>query len=248
MPETSMPTRTRRGSRFTIWHGIAASLLIHAVPAAPFVWTKMATPPDEPPTLVVELQGAVSDSQTEQQLQQEIKGSAEQDKPEQIKPAQTPPAAAAEQHPIDEDAALPPPAPQPTEQKPQPTAAAASAGTGANTVTGAEERQVAQTIQLDRPTEIELLREYVKLLSKKVQAHLVYPDDGRKAGLQGIATVSFVLLRSGEIRPETLKIVTGSGQPRLDASALKTIRASTPFDPPPKEITIVMAVEFGRKR
>jgi periplasmic protein TonB len=85
-------------------------------------------------------------------------------------------------------------------------------------------------------------------LSKKVQDHLVYPDDGRQAQLQGTATVSFAILRSGQIRPETLKIVTSSGQPRLDTSALKTIRASIPFDPAPKEMTVVIAVDFGRKR
>ena len=244
MPETS----ARRRSRFTIWHGIAASLLLHAAPAAPFLWYTMATPPDEPPTLVVELQGAIADSQTEQQVQQEIKGATEQEKPAPPQPVQAPPSDTAEQHPIDDpDAAMPPPAPQPTEQKPQPPAETKSAGTGANTVTGTEQQQTAQTIQSDPPTEIELLREYVKLLSKKVQAHLVYPDDGRRAGLQGTATVSFAILRSGQIRPETLKIVTSSGQPRLDASALKTIRASIPFDPAPKDMTIVIAVEFGRK-
>ena len=143
---------------------------------------------------------------------------------------------------------MPTPAPQPTEQKPQPAADAKSAGTGANTIAGAEQRQIARTIQSDPQTEIEQLREYVKLLSKKVQAHLVYPDDGRKAALQGTATVSFTILRSGQIRPETLKIVTSSGQPRLDASALETIRASIPFDPAPKEMTIAIAVAFGRKR
>jgi protein TonB len=242
MPETS----TRRRSRFTIWHGIAASLLIHAAPAAPFVWYTLATPPDEPPTLVVELQGTVADTQTEQQVQQEIKGAAEpdKDKPEPAKSAEAPPSDAREQHAVEDEAAMPPP----TEQTPQPPAEAKSAGTGANTITGAQERQIAQTIQVDRPTEIELLREYVKLLSKKVQAHLVYPDDGRKAALQGTATVSFTILRSGEIRAETLRIVTSSGQPRLDASALKTIRASIPFDPAPKEMTIVIAVDFGRKQ
>jgi periplasmic protein TonB len=246
MPETS----TRRRSRFTIWHGIAASMLMHAAPAAPFVWYTLMPPPDEPSTLVVELQGAVADTQSEQKVQQEIKGVAEpdKDKPEPAKPAEAPPSDAPEQHAVEDEAAMPPPAPQPTEQKPQQSADAKSAGTGANTVTGVEERQIAQTIHVDRPTEIELLREYVKLLSKKVQTHLVYPDDGRKAGLQGTATVSFTILHSGQIRPETLKIVTSSGQPRLDASALKTIRASIPFDPAPKEMTIVIAVDFGRKQ
>jgi hypothetical protein len=49
-------------------------------------------------------------------------------------------------------------------------------------------------------------------------------------------------------RPESLKIVAGSGQAKLDESALKTIRASVPFDPPPREMTVAIAVAFGQKR
>jgi protein TonB len=59
--------------------------------------------------------------------------------------------------------------------------------------------------------------------------------------------VSFTILPSGQIRPESVKIITSNGQPKLDASALKTIRASVPFDPPPKEMTVAIAVAFGRK-
>jgi protein TonB len=243
-------TYAHRRSRFTIWHGIVVSLLVHAALGAPLVWYTLAAPPDEPPTLVVELQGDIADSQVEQKVQQEIKGATEQEQPApaQPAPAPAPPSETAERHPPDQqDATLPPPAPQPAEQQPEPPAKAESAGTGAETAAGAEQRQNALTIQADQPSEIELLREYVKLLSKKVQAHLVYPDDGRRDALQGTATVSFAILRSGQIRSETLKIVSSSGQSRLDASALKTIRASTPFDPAPKEMTVVIAVDFGRK-
>ncbi len=240
---------TSRRSRFTIWHGLAASLLLHATPAASYVWSTWAAPTDEPSSLVVELQGAVADAQTEAIVQQEIKGSVAQDKPEPAKPAQTPASEAAEQHPIDDqDAAMPPPAPQPTEQKPEPQADTKSAGTSDDTIAGAQEGQVAHTVQPDRKAEIALRREYGARLSKRVQAHLVYPDDARKAKLQGTAKVSFVVLPSGDIRPETLKIVTSSGQPLLDTSALKTIRASVPFDPAPAEMPIAIAVEFGRQR
>jgi periplasmic protein TonB len=108
-------------------------------------------------------------------------------------------------------------------------------------------QQNAQTIKADQQ-EIDRLRDYVKLLTKKVQSNLVYPDEGRQAGLTGTATVSFTILGTGQIRPETLKIVESSGQPKLDAGALKTIRASAPFNPPPKEMTVAIAVAFGRKR
>jgi protein TonB len=118
---------------------------------------------------------------------------------------------------------------------------------GSRNISGTEEPQDAQTIKTDHDAEIDHFKTYVKLLTKKVQANLIYPDDGRQAGLQGTATVSFAILRSGQIQPDTLKIITSSGQPKLDASALKTVRSSVPFDPPPKEMTVAIAVAFSRK-
>jgi periplasmic protein TonB len=238
-----------RTSMFTIWHGLAASLAFHSVLGLPFVLYALAEPPEEAPTLVIELQGAVADSQTEQKIQQEIRGRAEQEKAEPGKSAAAAPAEPADDPPIDDkDATMPSPAPEQPKQTAEPSAEAKSGSAGLNNITGAEEHQTAQTIRTDRETEIDQLREYVKRLTKKVQAHLVYPDDGRQAGLHGTATVSFAILRTGQIRPETLKIVASSGQPRLDASALRTIRASIPFDPAPKEMTVAIAVDFGRKR
>lgn len=238
-----------RTSKFTLWHGLAASLAFHSLLGLPFVLYALAEPPEEAPTLVIELQGAVADNQTEQKIQQETKGSTEKETAEPAKPAEAPaPEAPKDDPPVeDKDATLTAPAPEPPKQTSKPPAEAKSGNAGANNVAGAEERQTAQRIRTDRETEIEQLREYVKLLSKRVQSHLVYPDEGRQAGLQGTATVSFAILRSGQIRSETLKVVTSSGQPKLDASALKTIHASVPFDPAPKDMTIVIAVEFGRK-
>jgi protein TonB len=238
-----------RQSKFTVWHGLAASLAFHAALGLPFVWYALAEPPDEPPTLVIELQGAVAENQTEQKIQQETKGSAEQEKAEPAKPAEAPAAEPADDHPVDDkDASMPPPAPEQPKQTSEPIAEAKSGSAGSNNIAGAEERQTAQTIRTDPESELEQLRKYVKLLSKKVQTHLVYPSEGRQAGLHGTVTVSFTILPTGQIRPETLKVVASSGQTKLDASALKTIRASIPFDPPPKEMTVAIAVDFGRKR
>jgi protein TonB len=91
------------------------------------------------------------------------------------------------------------------------------------------------------------LRDYVKGLTKKVQANLVYPDDARQGQLKGTARVSFTILSNGQVQPESLKIITSSGQSKLDASALKTIRASVPFAQPPEQMTVAIAVGFGNK-
>jgi protein TonB len=237
-----------RKSKFKIWHGLAVSLALHSALGVPFVLYALAEPPDEPPPLVIELQGAVSEDQTEQKVQQETEGSAGQQKAEQAKPAEAPAAETADDHPVDDkDAALPPPAPEPPKQASPPAAEATSAGAGSNNISGAEQAQTAQTIRTDPETEAQRLREYVKLLYKKIQANLAYPDEARPAGLQGTATVSFTILPSGQIRMDTLKVVASSGEPRLDASALKTIRASNPFDPAPKEMTVAIPIAFGRK-
>ncbi len=89
------------------------------------------------------------------------------------------------------------------------------------------------------------MRAYGRLVSKKIQANLIYPDDARGARLQGVPVVSFTVLANGQIRSETLRIVTSSGKPKLDAAALKTITASVPFDPPPREMTIAIDVFYG---
>jgi protein TonB len=234
-----------RRLKFTIYHGLFASLALHSALSLPFVVYSLAAPPEEPPTLVIDLQGVVADSQTEQKVVQETKGEAKPDetapaKREEATPTPTPPSEVkpTEVAADDTELATPPP-PQPAPAQPQ--AETKSGSAGAITTPGVQEQQKAQTIKADP------LKDYFKLLSKKVQANLVYPDEGRRAGLQGTATVSFRILQSGQIRPETLKIVTSSGQPQLDANALKTIRSSAPFDPPPKEITVVIGVRFGGK-
>jgi protein TonB len=239
-----------RRPKFTIYHGFAASLALHSAVALPFTLYAFAAPPEEPPTLVVELQGVVAESQSEEKVLQETKGEAKQDKPDVAKPAQ---ARAATTAPPDDpppdvtedgkEASTPPPAAAPS----PPASEAQSGSAGANDISGIEARQNAQTIKTDRDEEIDRLNRYVKLLTKKVMVNLVYPDEGRQARLQGAATVSFTILQSGQIRPESLKILASTGQPKLDASALKTVRSSAPFDPPPKEMTVAIAVAFGRK-
>ncbi|MGX9428815.1 MULTISPECIES: TonB family protein [Bradyrhizobium] len=76
-----------------------------------------------------------------------------------------------------------------------------------------------------------------------MRAHLVNPGGGHASS----ATVTFFILSNGRIRPDSLKIVTNSGQSKVDASALQTIRASAPFDPPPKEMSITIVVDFDRR-
>jgi protein TonB len=239
----------KRRLTFTLYHGFAVSLALHALLGLPFVLNAAADPPEDAAPLVVELKGVVADSQTEEKVQQQTAGAPKQEVAEAAKPAQASAAPASEPSPKDlapdgADASTPPPEPSqtPVTPKSQTTSEPASA----TTIAGVEDQQNAQTIKTDQD-DIDRLREYVKVLTKKVQANLLYPDEGRQAGLHGTATVSFTILATGQIRPESLKIVESSGRPQLDASALKTIRASVPFGAPPQEMTVAIAVAFGRK-
>jgi hypothetical protein len=76
---------------------------------------------------------------------------------------------------------------------------------GSNERPSVEDQQKAQTIKPDprgdRPPE-----GIRQALDEKVQANLVYPDEGRRSALQDTATVSFAILGQGQIRPESLKI------------------------------------------
>ena len=109
-----------RKLRFTIYHGLAASIAIHSALGLPVVLYALAPPPEESPTLVVELQGLVAETQSEEKVLQETKG---QPQAEAAKPAESPPV----QPPVSErlpppDAERPPPEPKQAET-PRPKAA-----------------------------------------------------------------------------------------------------------------------------
>ena len=227
-----------RTLKFTIWHGFAASLALHSALALPFVAHRLAPPPDDLPTLVIELQGVVSDAQTEGRVTQQVPEQPQQ----QPQPAPPPPQEAPPPQPQDEGDAKPP------EMQPQLSPPQQPVSPQAEPVHDPDEQQKAQILKTEPDLEADRLREYVKRLTKKVQANLVYPDEGRKAGLQGNATVSFTLARDGQIKPGTLKIVASSGQPKLDASALATARTCAPFELPPREMTFTLVVGYGREK
>ncbi len=221
-----------RALKFTIWHGMIASLALHSALALPFVVQTLA-PPDNSEVLVVELQGMVSDTQLEEKVAQQP---PDQPQPPS-QPALPPPQEAPPPEPQEEDGAKPP-EPQPQVSPPQP-----QVPPQARQVQDPDEQQKAQILKTERDLEASRLREYIKRLSKKVQANLVYPDEGRK----GNATVSFTLTSDGQIKPGTLAITLSSGQPKLDASALQTIRACAPFHAPPEELKVAIVVDFKRK-
>jgi protein TonB len=226
---------TRR-ARFTLVHGFVVSLALHSAVAVPFVARRLVPRPDDPPVLVIDLQSIVEDEQTERKVLEQVKGTTD---PEKIveKPK-----------PIQDEPPEPPPEKQqdateePIVTVPSPPPQAASPGKDKQNVVGTDQNQTARTVKTEQQDDDEL-SDYVKVLSKKVRDNLVFPANGRPAS----AVVAFTILADGKLRPDSLKIAESSGQPRLDASALQTIRASAPFPRPPKELSVAIIVDFERK-
>lgn len=251
-----------RKLKFTIWHGLIASLIVHSALGSPFVAYSLVLP-DDPPTLVIELEGVVSDRQTDQKVQQDTKSEAKQSvaqPPQPPSPPQMTQAAAAPSPPQDapkemDEEGVPPPKPATPQTAPltTPTAAPASSPaanhksdpTGLNNKEGAEIEQHAQTIDAKKEKEESArLMKYVTALTKKIQNNMIYHDDGRRAA----GTVSFVILSDGQVRPDSLRMDQSSGQQQLDNEAMKTVQLSAPFPPPPREMRVAINLDFDRKR
>jgi protein TonB len=216
-----------RALKFTIWHGMAASLALHSAVALPFVVNNLTPPPDDSEVLVVELQGMISDTQAEEKVAQAP--------PDQQQP-QPPPQGAPPPEPQKDEGSKPP------EPQPQISALQPPAPPQVRQVQDPDEQQKAQMLKAERDLEADRLRKYVMRLSKKVRANLI------KSGLRGDAMVSLTVIDNGQIKRGTLRIAQSSGQPKLDASALATVRASAPFEPPPYEMNLNFNVGYGKNK
>lgn len=239
-----IPATVRRRARFTIVHGLVVSLALHSAVAGPFAARRFWPRPEEPPILVIDLQNIIEDEQTERKVLEEVKGTAdpekvvEKPKPVEDKPPPEPP-------PPEKP---PEPAEEPVVATPTPPPQDVSPGKDKQNVVGTDQNDVARTIKTPQQEQDEL-SDYVKVLSKKINANIVTLNSGRNAS----AVVAFTLLADGRLRPDSLKVAESSGLRQLDANALQTIRASVPFPPPPPEalvnnqLSVAVIVDFERK-
>lgn len=225
--------RARR--RFTFAHGIAASIALHgALCLLPFVADVWPEDGEAALPLVFDLEGALSDSETEEATAQDTKAEA-----------QPPTEVASPKEPTPEqnaDGEIAQAAKQATDTPPQTKKAEA----GERDVKGEEEDRKAQTSAKHEKQDDDPVNLYAKQLAKRIR-RLAYAAKARAAGLRGSATVSFTIAASGQIVPSSLRIIAGSGHPQLDADALKTVRAASPFAPPPREMTVAVDVFSGRR-
>lgn len=88
--------------------------------------------------------------------------------------------------------------------------------------------------------------EYVKrnyrYIQRRIRDRLVYPAPARKAGIQGVAEVSFTIHEDGRVSAVT--VLKSSGHGILDEAAVETIHAASPFPKPPAPARIAIPIAF----
>jgi len=109
-----------------------------------------------------------------------------------------------------------------------------------------EDSQIQQSI-VHEDQDKDKTRAYLARLSKRLQSNLVYPEEMRKKGMEGVSWISFTIMQSGEIREGSLRVHKSSGHAVFDSGAVKSARVSAPFEKPPKELTISIGVSFDVK-
>lgn len=93
--------------------------------------------------------------------------------------------------------------------------------------------------------EADPLAVYLARLNRKVKRNLAYSLEVRKAGVNGVVTIGFTINEAGHMLTETLHVVRSSGQPAMDKNALGAAIAAAPFDPPPRQVAVMLDITFN---
>ncbi len=254
--------------RFKLWQGVLVSLAIHAALIVPLAQGISLSRPVRSRQLVMNLEGMLSHRQVEQQQVKPVVApppppqAVPEPPPEEPPPKPEPPKPKPKPKPKPQ-VEQPPPKPkvvkrpqppkeaivrqeEPPEPQqhvapaaPQPVPVAVSAGQQ-----GLEQR-IQETLRRQREDALKAqFQRYFKSLRSKLWRNLVYPAEAKLSGMQGITVISFTVTSAGEIRSGSLQVIKSSGFPELDQNALATARLSAPFDLPPREIKVTIAVSF----
>ncbi len=228
--------------KFRFYHWLSVSLVLHSGIILPFVLISFHRPASHKCSkLQIELFGMIADRQMEE------KHAAPRPRPPQhvSRPRQSPDTykTVATESPVQVKKAED--KPKPTEQNVQPMPVspvplpAVSNAAGTDMV---QQRQ--QTIMSAAEQEADEIRKYLARLAKTVRTNLAYPEEVRKHGIEGVSTIAFTVTKSGDIKGDSLRVKKSSGYAALDSSALRSARVSAPFEKPPKELNVSIAVSF----
>ncbi len=231
--------------RLNLYHWLAVSLLLHSIVALPFFYLVGLHKADRVRhhKLAIELFGMVSNRQVEGK-----KKGTEVPRPNKRPPLPSvAPRPAARQSPRQSpDTYTTVAADGPVRvEKGDDEASRTDQETGPASATGsADVDQRQQSIGYGGEG-ADVITQYLARVAKRVQTNLVYPEETRKHGVEGVPTVSFTITESGAIREGSLRVRKSCGQASLDSNALKSVLASAPFEKPPKELKVSIDVRFS---
>jgi protein TonB len=77
-------------------------------------------------------------------------------------------------------------------------------------------------------------------IRKRILRHLHYPLQAQRLGLQGTATIAFVIDRQG--RAQTIQVAVSSGYESIDQAAMEAVQDASPFPPPPEAARISIPI------
>ena len=255
---TAVGALPERRLRLVFAIGLGISVLLHAVLVLPWLMNDWAAArPPQHEQLRVDLLGMVGNRQSEQQLagRPAEPTAAKPPREQRAAPATPSPKPAAvrketRERPVvaRQTASSPvqvvPIAEAPAPIQPDPPAQVAAATPPTN---GAEEERMQQTVRA-RNTDADALRKYLASLKRAIQSKLVYPTEAREAGYVGAPTIRFTLTESGSILSGSLAVQKSSGYPVLDESAMRAALAGAPFEKPPRQMDVTLAVAFVQDR
>lgn len=236
--------------QFTLVHGLTISILLHLCVAVlvmlllafAFKTSKRTVSP-----LQVELFGMVTNRQT-QAVEQKVNAVPH-----------------SEMHPKDPRREVQKPNPAPSPDKPikaplspssdeapdsvrlSPSMPPVQASSGAQSRSGGDTQQVQQTIAVHNDLNSRKAA-YGAEIARLLNSHPFYPQEAKKKKLEGETTITFTILESGDVKPNSLMVTRSSGIAMLDAAALRIVSNLGHFPKPPTEMSIEYTEVFETDR
>jgi len=88
------------------------------------------------------------------------------------------------------------------------------------------------------------LTDLLQVIRRRIEQAQTYPDDARRAGMQGTVEVRFRIGPDGSA--DAVEIVRSSGHPVLDEASLQTVRRAGPYPVVPGRIRIPLSYRLGQ--
>jgi protein TonB len=92
-----------------------------------------------------------------------------------------------------------------------------------------------------------LTGDYIKhnfnYISRRIRDCLIYPTQAKKTGIQGTVKIIFTIEKDGSA--SSIAVGTSSGNSNLDAAAVNSVKAASPFKAPPAVVRLSVPVVFS---